>query len=85
MENSIGFRKAFSKILKYLIGGIVVAFVAFILPNNKLQWSEIWLLGLITACTFSILDLLYPTVYNGIHYGAHHGVGLGSGFHLARL
>jgi predicted outer membrane lipoprotein len=81
MENSIGFRKAFSKILKYLIGGLVVAFAAFILPNNKLQWSEIWLLGLITACTFSILDLLYPHVSNG----AHHGVGLGSGFQLARL
>lgn len=85
MENSIGFRKAFSGILKYLIGGLIVAFVAFILPNNKLQWSEIWLLGLTTACTFSILDLLYHTISNGARYGTHHGVGLGSGFQLARL
>jgi hypothetical protein len=78
MENSIGFRKAFLGILKYLFGGLIVAFVAFILPNNKLQWSEIWLLGLTAACTFSILDLVYPIISNCVRQG----VGLSNGFQL---
>jgi cell division protein FtsW (lipid II flippase) len=78
MEYSIDFKEALSRVLKYLFEGLIVAFVALILPNNKLQWSEIWLLALTAACTFSVLDLLSPTVSNG----ARQGVGLGAGFQL---
>jgi hypothetical protein len=48
------------------------------LPNNKLDWSEIWMLALTAACTFSVLDLLSPAV----SAGARQGVGLGAGFRM---
>jgi hypothetical protein len=70
--------EALVRILKYAFEGIIVALVALILPKNKLQWSEIWMLGLTAACVFSILDLLAPS----ISAGARQGVGLGAGFRL---
>jgi hypothetical protein len=76
MEYSVDFKDALSRVLKYLFGGLVVAFVALILPSNKLELSEVWLLGLTAASTFSVLDLLSPTISSGVRQG----VGLGSGF-----
>jgi len=66
------------RLMKYLFEGLVVAFIATILPKNKLEWNEIWLLALTAACTFSILDLLSPV----ISQSARQGVGLGAGFSL---
>jgi len=80
MSNSYSFDlwEALVRILKYAFEGIIVALVAIILPKSKLQWSEIWMLGLTAACVFSILDLLAPS----ISAGARQGVGLGAGFNL---
>jgi hypothetical protein len=64
--------------MKYLFEGLVVAFIAIILPKNKLEWNEIWLLALTAACTFSILDLLSPVISQSVRQG----VGLGTGFSL---
>jgi hypothetical protein len=46
---------------EYIIGGIIIAFTVSIMPNNKLDVSEIWLIGLITSSTYAILDLLSNT------------------------
>jgi hypothetical protein len=80
MSNGYSFDlwEALVRILKYAFEGIIVALVAIILPKSKLQWSEIWMLGLTAACVFSILDLLAPS----ISAGARQGVGLGAGFNL---
>jgi len=51
----------FNIFIKYIIGGIIIAFVASIMPNNKLEVGEIWLIGLTTSSTFAILDLLSNT------------------------
>lgn len=78
MEYSINFTEAIARVLKYVFGGLIVAFVALILPNNKLELGEIWLLALTTACTFSILDLISPKVSNR----ERQDIGLGEGFQL---
>ena len=70
--------EALVRILKYLFEGIIVAFVAYVLPKDKLKTSEIWMIGLTAACVFSILDLLAPS----ISASARQGVGLGAGFRL---
>ena len=53
-------------------------FYIIIIVYNKLDWSEIWMLALTAACTFSVLDLLSPAV----SAGARQGVGLGAGFRM---
>ena len=78
MEYSVDFWDVTVRLLKYTFEGLIVAFVALILPNNKLDWREILMLALTAACTFSVLDLLSPTVSSG----ARQGVGLGAGFRL---
>jgi hypothetical protein len=78
MEYKFDYSEAGSRLMKYLFEGLVVAFIATILPKNKLEWNEIWLLALTAACTFSILDLLSPV----ISQSARQGVGLGAGFSL---
>ncbi len=78
MEYSFDIWEAAIRIIKYMFEGLVVAFVAFILPKSRLEVSEIMLLSLTAACVFSILDLLAPSV----SAGARQGVGLGTGFRL---
>jgi len=51
----------FNIFIKYIIGGIIIAFTVSIMPNNKLDVGEIWLIGLITSSTYAILDLLSNT------------------------
>ena len=62
--------------VKYLFEGLVVAFVAGILPNKPLSLEEILLLGLVAATTFSILDTFIPSVAASARQGA--GLGLGA-------
>lgn len=78
MEYSIDVWEALIRVVKYAFEGLIVALVAIILPKSKLEWGEIWMLGLTAACVFSILDLLAPSV----SAGARQGVGLGAGFRM---
>lgn len=67
-----------TRIVKYLILGLTIGLVAYLLPNKSLNFSEVILLSLTAAATFSILDLLAPAV----SVSALQGVGLGVGFGL---
>ena len=78
MDYSFDIWEAIIRIIKYAFEGLIVALVAFILPQSKLRWSEIWLIGLTAAAVFSILDLLAPS----ISAGTKQGVGMGTGFRL---
>jgi|TARA_B000000475_G_C15969315_1_gene436356 hypothetical protein len=77
-EYKIDYYEAGTRLFKYLLEGFIVGFIAIILPKNKLEWNEIWIIGLTAACVFSILDLLSPTISNS----ARQGIGLGAGFSL---
>ena len=64
--------------LKYLVEGLVVGIVAYILPDKPLSMDKVVLLGLTAAAMFSILDLMAPS----IGMSMRQGTGLGLGFQL---
>ena len=68
-------------VVKYLIEGIVVAFVAFVIPKKKLDFEEIATVGLMAASTFAILDVFLGN--NAMANAARSGVGLAVGSGLA--
>lgn len=70
--------EAIIRLLKYIIEALFVAIAAYLLPQQKLKMSEIWMIALTAAAVFSIFDLLSPS----ISAGARQGVGLGAGFRL---
>jgi ABC-type Co2+ transport system permease subunit len=70
--------EALIRLLKYIIEALFVAIAAYLLPQQKLKMSEIWMIALTAAAVFSIFDLLSPS----ISAGARQGVGLGAGFRL---
>lgn len=78
MDYSFDFNEALTRMIKYALEGLAVGIVAYILPNAKLQSSEIIFIALTAACVFSILDLIAPAMSSG----ARQGVGLGAGFKL---
>lgn len=78
MGYSIDFWEAIIRLIKYLLEGLAVAVVAYILPKSKLQFNEILFIALTAAAVFSILDLLAPATSTGVRQG----VGLGAGFKL---
>uniref|UniRef100_A0A6C0KVW5 Uncharacterized protein n=1 Tax=viral metagenome TaxID=1070528 RepID=A0A6C0KVW5_9ZZZZ len=79
MDTSFDFKEMITRLVKYLIEGLVVAIVAAILPSKSLTGSEIALLALVAASIFSILDLLAPSIGSSTRTG----VGLGLGFQMA--
>lgn len=78
MAYSIDTQEILTRLVKYLIEGLVVAIVAFLLPSKSLSMQEVIMLALVAASIFSILDLLAPAISGG----ARQGVGLATGFGL---
>jgi len=78
MSGNVDVMDLVRRAVKYLFEGLVVAFVAGILPKKPLSLEEILLLGLVAATTFSILDTFIPSVASS----ARHGAGLGLGANL---
>lgn len=68
----------FTRLVKYLMEGLVVGIVAYVLPSKTLEISEVLLLALTAASIFAILDLIAPAIGSS----ARQGVGLGVGFNL---
>lgn len=67
-----------TRLVKYLIEGLAVALVAFLL-GKQLTGYDIALLALVAASVFSVLDLLAPSISGTVRSG----VGYGVGFQLA--
>lgn len=70
-----------TRILKYLIEGVVVMAVSYSLLSNKGKragLNEVLMLGLVAAACFAVLDLLSPS------YGssARNALGMSVGFNL---
>lgn len=78
MDGSFDIREMMTRLVKYLIQGLVIAVVAALLPSKSLACSEIILLALVAASIFSILDLLAPSIGGS----ARLGVGLATGVQL---
>ena len=78
MEYTFDYQEMFTRVVKYLIEGLVVGIVASILPEKPLSFDKVLLLGLTAAAMFSILDLVAPSISTS----ARQGAGLGLGFNL---
>jgi len=63
--------------IKYLVEGLMVAIVAFVVPPEKraLKLEEIAIIALMAAATFSILDTFLPSVAASARSGAGFGIG----------
>lgn len=63
--------------VKYIVEGLMVAIVAFVIPPEKrqLKLDEIAVIALMAAATFSILDTFVPTMGASARSGAGFGIG----------
>ena len=75
------FGELVKKAIKYLVEGLVVAFVAVIVPRKPLNAEEIIIIALIATATFSILDVFIPSMGQSVRQGA----GMGIGFNLVKF
>ena len=73
-----GLNELVKRAIKYLVEGLMVAIVAFVIPQKPLKFEEIAIIALMAAATFSILDTFTPSI--GV--GARQGAGMGIGFNL---
>lgn len=78
MSYTFDTNELFTRLVKYLMEGLVVGIVAAVLPSKSLSVQEILLLALTAASIFAILDLVAPA----IGASARQGVGLATGFNL---
>lgn len=65
--------------IKYIIEGVAVAVVAYLILKDRLHLTgkDILILAFTAAITFAVLDTFAPTVAVGTKFGA--GLGLGAG------
>jgi ABC-type Co2+ transport system permease subunit len=72
------------RIIKYLVQGLIIAIVAFVLPKKSLNIEEILVIALTAAATFAILDVFLPSVATSVKQGIGLAVGsnLGGGFRI---
>lgn len=78
MDYTFNTQEMFSRIVKYILEGLVVGIVAAILPSKSLTTQEVIMLALTAASLFAILDLVAPATGSA----SRMGVGLVSGASL---
>ena len=79
MSSSFDMQETLTRIVKYVIEGLVVAIVASMLPSKALGREEVLLLAMTAASIFALLDVLAPAISSTVRSG----VGYGIGFQLA--
>ena len=72
---SPGMGELVKRAIKYLVEGLMVAIVAFVIPQKPLKFEEIAIIALMAAATFSILDTFVPTMGASARSGAGFGIG----------
>jgi ABC-type Co2+ transport system permease subunit len=79
------FNELVKRAIKYLIEGLAVAFVAFLIPRKPLNIEEIVIIALTAAAVFSILDVFIPAAGQTSRQsiGAAAGINLLGGLKLA--
>lgn len=77
-QSAFDAKEILTRAVKYLLEGFVVAVAAYVLPQkNRLEWGEIFLIGLTAAATFALLDMFSPSISNGARFGAGASIGAG--------
>lgn len=63
-------------LVKYLLEGVAVAAAAFYLTKKKSDLQEVFMIALVAAATFLVLDQFAPAVASGARQGSGFGIGL---------
>lgn len=63
------------RIFKYIFEGLIVAVAAYLIPGKKIKAEEIITIGVVAAATFSVLDLMAPSVAASVRMGSGFGIG----------
>lgn len=75
MQYTVSPSQLVTRVVKYLVEGVVLMFVAsFMMP--KLHLMEVLVLGLTAAATFSLLDFVSPSISMSARQGSGLGIGL---------
>lgn len=64
------------RIIKYILEGSMVAIAVALIPKSKPSLEEILTVALVSAATFSLLDLWLPSISNYTRAGVSAGIGL---------
>ena len=64
-----------SRVVKYVVEGLMVAIAAYAIPKRSLHLDEVMLNALTAAATFSILDTYVPSMAVSARSGAGFGMG----------
>ncbi len=75
------FAELMTRALKYFLEGVAVALAMVIIPRKMPSFEEVFLISVVAAVVFAILDLLSPSV--GLT--ARQGAGFGLGAHLVKF
>ena len=67
-----------TRVIKYLMEGLVVGLVAYLLPSKGVDAKEAVMIAIVAAAMFAVLDLMAPS----IGASARNGAGMGLGFGL---
>tara|TARA_B110000114_G_C15058569_1_gene384362 strand:- start:36 stop:284 length:249 start_codon:yes stop_codon:yes gene_type:complete len=71
----INIRQFIMRIIKYLVEGLMVSIAAYAIPKTSLKLDEIILIALVSASTFSVLDVFIPSMGESARTGAGFGIG----------
>ena len=74
----VDIEELFTRVVKYLVEGLMVALAAYAIPKRSLRLDEVALIALTAAATFAILDTYVPS----LAASARSGAGAGIGFNL---
>lgn len=75
MQYTFDGREIFLRFFKYIFEGLIVALAAYFIPGRVLSSEEIFVLALVAASTFAVLDLFAPAVGASVRTGAGFGIG----------
>ena len=78
--NIVTFYEIGRRLIKYFLEGLMVALAATIIPQRKngeiaLNFGEIFMIALVAAATFALLDLYAPNIGSTARQGAGFGLG----------
>ena len=72
---NLNFQEVLKRVIKYLVEGLMVAIACYAIPKASLKVSELGLIALTAAATFSILDTYVPCMGENARMGAGFGIG----------
>jgi hypothetical protein len=66
----------FTCLFKYLLEGLAIAVVAYVIPRRGLGWGEVLIMALTASFTLALLDYVTPAIAQGTRLGSGFGIGL---------